>query len=90
MASKKASSGGGAGDFHNSPQSSYQAQYADTQYLNEYYEDFNDRKPLGISSGAIEPKNLESERTEVALDQLVHLANILGVKIPVDASIDTV
>ena len=43
-----------------------------------------------VSSGAIEPAALEAERTGVALGQLMHLARILNVEIPVNASIDTV
>ena len=61
-----------------------------------------DRKPLGISSGSIEPKKAiissgaidpapaEAVRMEAALDQLVHIANTLGVDIPQNPSIDTV
>ena len=33
---------------------------------------------------------MEAERQEMALIQLKHVANILGVEIPVNASIDTV
>ena len=42
------------------------------------------------SSGGIEPAALEAERQEIALSQLKHVANILGVEIPINASIDTV
>ena len=48
------------------------------------------KKPMIISSGSIDPAPAESERMTVALNQLVHLSNILGVEIPSNPSIDTV
>ena len=109
---KKASSGGSTGgNYKFQPKDNAYSSVARTPYRlssqaaattsNDYYYSA-DRKPLGISSGAVEPQKeivssggiepaaLEAERTEVALGQLVHIARILNVEIPVNASIDTV
>ena len=68
MAEKRASSGGGAGSYKSNASTYYSRETYQNAMNMPYRPPVNDRKPLGVSSGAIEPRPREAERMEIALD----------------------